>query len=477
MKALVFDTTLGSWDQTRGFELQDVLEPVLDEKKNPTDADKVLLKVHYAGICGTDRSIWNRVAFKGQILGSIKAEGKIYPPTNFAEQKNAAYQNLDSKTYPFPKNQNVGEIGRGARRILGHEFFGEVAALGSKASALAPTSPARGEVSSRRDGGVGALKVGDFAAPESHVVCNKCFQCLRGEKHVCTNEKILGISHDGGFAEFVKLPAHIVWKTDTKKIRPELGAMQEPFGNAVHAASKVPLKGKTIAVFGLGPIGLFLTLVARGLGAATIIGIEPNPVSQEMAKRLGIDYVIALKPKTAVIIPPLQKEMPSRRGGGFQKSLPTADGGAPFSKGRMGEEAWRHDREVIDEILSITNGLGVDVSFEMAGFNSSFNNALFATRRGGDVIAFGIKTSDFVLEDYNRFIVRGITIHAVIGRRLPETWEMTQKLFADPTNKIQDNIWNIILDKGKDTILPLREYTKERFEEMMAQHPKLLIEI
>lgn len=388
MKALVFDTTLGSWDQTRGFELQDVPVPVLDEKKDPSDADKVLLKVHYAGICGTDRGIWNRAAFRDVILGSMEAEGKT-------------------------------------RRILGHEFFGEIAALGSKASSVAPYP----------------LSVGDFAAPESHVVCNNCFQCLRGEKHVCTNEKILGISHDGGFAEFVKLPAHIVWKTNTKDIRPELGAMQEPFGNAVHAATKVPLAGKTIAIFGLGPIGLFLTLVARGLGATTIIGIEPNPVSQDMAKKLGIDYVIPLSPKS--------KDAPVHH----------------------------RDEAVIKHIEELTGGLGVDVSFEMAGFNSSFNNAIFATRRGGDMIAFGIKTGDFVLEDFNRFIVRGITIHAVIGRRLPETWEMTQKLFADSKNKIQENIWNVILDQGKDTILPLREYTKERFEAMMAKHPKLLIEI
>ena len=135
------------------------------------------------------------------------------------------------------------------------------------------------------------------------------------------------------------------------------------------------------------------------------------------------------------------------------------------------------DEAVIKKVEELTGGLGVDVSFEMAGFNSSFNNAIFATRRGGDMIAFGIKTGDFVLEDYNRFIVRGITMHAIIGRRLPETWEMTQKLFADKTNKIQENIWNVILDRGKGTILPLAEYTKEKFEEMMAKHPKLLIEV
>jgi len=411
VKALVFDTTLGSWESTRGFELRDVPAPVLDEKRDPTDVDKVLLKVHYAGICGTDRGIWNRAAFRDQILGSLADERKVGPASN-----------------------------AGTRRILGHEFFGEVVALGSKASSITPFP----------------LRVGDFAAPESHVVCNKCFQCLRGEKHVCTNEKILGISHDGGFAEYVKLPAHIVWKTDTTKIRPELGTLQEPFGNAVHAGSVVPLKGKTIAIFGLGPIGLFLLLVARSLGATTIIGIEPNPVSQDMAKKLGIDYVIPLKPT-----------LQSKVGSGEHSSKTSV----------LAPSTYRHNPEVIAELMRITSGLGVDVAFEMAGFNSSFNNALFATRRGGDVIAFGIKSGDFVLEDFNRFIVRGLTVHAVIGRRLPETWEATQKLFADTSNKIQENIWNVILDQGKSTILPLKDYTKERFEDMMAKHPKLLIEI
>jgi threonine 3-dehydrogenase len=167
-----------------------------------------------------------------------------------------------------------------------------------------------------------------------------------------------------------------------------------------------------------------------------------------MAKKLGIDYVIPLRGQTL-----------NRK------------------RGLTSNSHYKHDEHVIEEIRQITNGLGVDVSFEMAGFNSSFNNALFATRRGGDVIAFGIKTGDFVLEDFNRFIVRGLTVHAVIGRRLPETWEMTQKLFADPKNKIQESIWNVILAQGQDTILPLREYTKEKFEEMMAKHPKLLIEI
>ncbi len=382
MQALVFDTSRNTWEGSRGFEKMDVPEPVIDQKQNPSDANSVIIKVHYAGVCGSDRGIWSRTAFRDAILGSIAREEKTY-------------------------------------RIIGHEFFGEVAAVGSR---------------------VTRVRVGDFVTCESHVVCNQCYQCSRGEQHVCTNEKILGISHDGGFAEYAKVPEHIVWVTDTGKIRPEVAAMQEPFGNAVHAASKVDVAGKSVAIFGLGPIGMFLTLILRGMGAASIIGVEPNPVAATMAKKLGIDYVI------------------------------------PLASSADKEKPYLHDAGVSDEIKKITNGVGVDVSFEMAGFNSSVNNALFSTRRGGDIILFGIKIGDFVFEDYNRLIVHGFTMHAVIGRQMWATWETTRALLQDPANKIQANMFNVILNEGRDTILPIADYTKEVFERKMAAHPKILLQ-
>ncbi|MEK7617999.1 MAG: alcohol dehydrogenase catalytic domain-containing protein, partial [Patescibacteria group bacterium] len=268
MKALVFDKSKTDWETSRGFELADVPEPVLDEKNplrqladgGPSDANYVSIKVHYAGVCGSDRGIWNRTAFRDLILNSIDQESVI--ASRSATEGAAIHSNgkIASDALAMTKKKSY--------RIIGHEFFGEIVKVGSK---------------------VKNVKPGDFVACESHVVCNQCYQCLRGQKEVCTNEKILGISHDGGFAEYAKVPAHIVWKTDTSKIRPEIAAMQEPFGNAVHAASKVDVKGKTVAIFGLGPIGMFLSLVLRGQGAATIIGVEPNPVAAEMAKKLGID--------------------------------------------------------------------------------------------------------------------------------------------------------------------------------------------
>jgi len=399
MKALVFDKSKSDWDSSRGFELAEVPTPKIEAD------NEVLIKVHYAGVCGSDKGMWNRQAFKDQVLGSLETERK-----------------------------NI--------RVLGHESFGEIVEVGP------------GAAKSYK------LKKGDFVSCESHVVCNECFQCRNGEKHVCTNEKILGISHDGCFAEYLKVPGHIVWKTDTAKIRPEVAATQEPFGNAVHAASKVPLRSKTIAIFGLGPIGLFLSLVARGLGAKEIIGVEPNPISREMARKLGIDYVIPLKNNPS--LPPL-----TSRGGASPLKV-RGEGGVI--------KPYAYNPEVVAEILKITNGLGVDVSFEMAGFNSSFNNALMATRRGGNVILFGIKTGDFILQDYNRLIVRGLTLHAVIGRQIWKTWETTRKLMESIGNGIQEKIFNIILNRGEGTILPIAEYSKERFEKMMAEHPKFLIQ-
>lgn len=377
MKALVFDPSSHEWETSRGFELCDIVVPVLDESRDPADANQVIIKMQYAGVCGTDRGIWTRSAFRDQILKSIKAQSNTY-------------------------------------RILGHELFGEVTACGSH---------------------VKNVTVGDKITCESHAVCNECYQCLRGEHNVCTNEKILGISTDGGFAEYIKVPAHIVWKTDTTKIRPEIAVMQEPFGNAVHAASKTDFNGKIIAIFGLGSIGLFLTLIARAMGAKKIIGIDPNPRACDMARQLGIDEVIVLE-----------------------------------STNEVG-----HNKEAIGHIMKMTGNTGADVSYEMAGFNDSINNCIASTRRGGAIILFGIKNGDVVIEDYNRVIVQGYTIHCVIGRRLWETWETTRRLLEDTHNGIQEKIFNVIINKGDGTIMPIAQYTKEVFEKKMATHSKILI--
>ena len=383
MWALVYDTEKDKWDKTRGFRKVQVAKPKIDPR-DPHDADQVILKLKYTGFCGSDAGIWFRTSFKAMIHNSLKEEGKT-------------------------------------TRVIGHEVLGTVAEMGPVAAANY------------------GFKKGDLMASESHITCGRCHQCLIGQRHVCVNEKIIGISQDGGFAEYIKLPASVLWRTDPNKIRPEVAAVQEPFGNAVHASTAVDLRGKTVAIFGVGAIGQFVVMIARALGAARIIGIDPNPVNAALARKLGADDVVEFK-----------IENDERNG-------------------------WKAHPDVVERVVKFSGSDGVDVAMEMAGYNSSVNNALMSVRRGGDVVLFGLKQGDFKIQDFQRNIVRGTTIHNIIGRRLFETWEITRNLLEAKENGIQDKIWNVMLNRGKDTITDINDFVPEQFEKKIGTHPKLII--
>ena len=252
----------------------------------------------------------------------------------------------------------------------------------------------------------------DIVSTESHIICGSCLQCRIGDTNVCADDIIIGISRDGCFAEYIKLPAKVLWPTDKNKISLKVGAVQEPFGNAVHCCTKVDLRGKNVAIFGCGTIGLFAVMIARALGAGRIIGIEPVKKHRDMAVRLGADEVIALQPD-----PRKNKD-------------------------------WQYDKQVVDSVLEFTEGHGVDVAMEMSGYNSSLNNAIKSVRRGGDVVLFGLKSGESVIQDFDRLIINGISLHSVIGRRIFETWYITKNLLEGKQNGIQDKIQEIILENG-----------------------------
>ena len=279
------------------------------------------------------------------------------------------------------------------------------------------------------------FKPGDVVTAESHITCGKCLQCRLGQREVCQDTIIIGFSLDGCFAEYIKLPAEVLWLTDTRKIRPEVAAIQEPFGNAVHACTKVDLRGKSLAVFGCGTIGMLSILTARALGVSRIIGIEPNEDNARLAEKLGADEVVRFK----------------------ANKDPKSDPG------------------VVEKVTKF-GGNGVDVAFEMAGFNSSVNNALRSVRMGGDVVLFGIKSGDYTVEDFSDIVNRGISLHGVIGRRLFQTWSMLTNLLEAKENKIQEQIYNVILNGGRDTIVRIDDYDVEDFERRINTHPKVLIQ-
>ena len=182
MLALTFDRAREDWASSTGLVKESVPRPKLDDPMG-ADRSNVIIQVMYAGFCGSDRGIWWRKSFGDMILSSLDEEG-----------------------------QN--------RRIVGHELLGRIVEMGP------------------RVGPKYAFKMGDVVSTESHIVCGTCYQCRVGDSHVCERDKIIGISQDGCFAEYVKLPAKALWRTDLRKIRPEVAAVQEPFGNAVHACQR-----------------------------------------------------------------------------------------------------------------------------------------------------------------------------------------------------------------------------------------------
>ena len=206
-----------------GVEIRDVAIPQI----GLTD---VLVKVKVASICGTDLHIYNWDRW---------AQGRIHPPL-----------------------------------IPGHEFCGEVVAVGNE---------------------VTTVKEGDFVSAEMHVACGKCLQCRTGEAHICQFVKIIGVDADGAFAEYVRIPESNIWKLDPE-IPQEYASILDPLGNAVHTVLAGEIAAKTVAITGCGPIGLFAIAVARAVGATAVYAIETNQYRRNIAQQMKADYV--LDPKT-----------------------------------------------------------------------------------------------------------------------------------------------------------------------------------
>ncbi|MEC7947260.1 MAG: theronine dehydrogenase, partial [Myxococcota bacterium] len=112
---------------------------------------------------------------------------------------------------------------------------------------------------------------------------------------------------------------------------------------------------------------------------------------------------------------------------------------------------------------------------EMAGFNSALNNALKMTRRGGHVVMFGVQNGPAMVEDYHRVIMNGLQLHAVVGRRIFQTWEMTRALLENQQAGIQQSVWEVILNEGQGTLVDIDDWERDRFEAMIRANPKVLI--
>ncbi len=154
--------------------------------------------------------------------------------------------------------------------IIGHEFVGEIAAVGDN---------------------VQGFKPGDLVDGEGHIVCGQCRNCLAGRRHLCRDTKGVGVNRDGAFAEYLCLPASNAVHVDPS-IPLEVLSCFDPLGNATHTALQWDLVGEDVLITGAGPIGCMATAIARKSGARKVVVTDVNPVRLELARRMGATRVV-----------------------------------------------------------------------------------------------------------------------------------------------------------------------------------------
>ncbi|MFN3827633.1 MAG: L-threonine 3-dehydrogenase [Micavibrio sp.] len=197
-----------------GIWMQDNPVPVI----GPND---VLIKVKKSAICGTDLHIYK-------------------------------WDEWAARTIPVPM-------------VVGHEYVGVIAELGSE---------------------VKHLKIGQRVSGEGHIVCGHCRNCRAGKRHLCPNTKGVGVNRPGSFAEYLCLPVDNVFPIPDD-IDDELASIFDPFGNAVHTALSFDLVGEDVLITGAGPIGIMAVAICKHVGARHVVITDVNPYRLALAEKMG----------------------------------------------------------------------------------------------------------------------------------------------------------------------------------------------
>ncbi|WP_430439554.1 L-threonine 3-dehydrogenase [Shinella sp.] len=281
------------------------MESVPVPEVGPND---VLIRVKKSAICGTDVHIWN-------------------------------WDHWAQKTIPVPM-------------VVGHEFVGEIAEVGSA---------------------VTKYHVGERVSGEGHIVCGKCRNCRAGRGHLCHYTKGVGVNRPGSFGEFVSIPEYNVVPIPDD-VPDEVAAIFDPFGNAVHTALSFDLVGEDVLVTGAGPIGIMGAMVAKRSGARKVVITDINPVRLDLARKVGIDYVV---------------------------------------------DASSQDLTEVMAEIGMTEGF--DVGLEMSGAPPAFRSMIDAMNNGGKIAILGIAPDGFGI-DWNKVIFKMLTLKGIYGREMFETW-------------------------------------------------------
>jgi 2-desacetyl-2-hydroxyethyl bacteriochlorophyllide A dehydrogenase len=238
--------------------------------------------------------------------------------------------------------------------VLGHEFAGIVAEIGD---------------------GVTNVAVGDRVAIEPHVLCGTCRHCQDGRAYLCPKRRGFGVHLDGGFAEYALVHAPNAYRVPDG-VGASIAALAEPLGCAFHGVERGGVgPGDTVAVFGAGPVGIMLGLLARRAGALRVLFVEPNPTRRGLAGRFPFDGVV-------------------------------------------------HPDEARQAAAAVTGGDGFDVVFDASGAPPAIQQALTVAGRGGTLVIFGVAAPDAQITMapydiyYRELTIKGSLVNAYAHRRV-----------------------------------------------------------
>jgi threonine 3-dehydrogenase len=242
--------------------------------------------------------------------------------------------------------------------IVVHEFSGEIVAIGAEV-----TRP---------------LKIGERVSGEGHIIDMNSAAARAGRFHLDPGTRGVGVNRQGAFAEYLCIPAfNIVPLPD--EVSDDVGAILDPFGNAVHTAQQFDLMGEDVLVTGAGPIGIMAAAVARRAGARSVVLTDVNPARLDLATRLA-----DVRPVNVA----------------------------------------KEDLRDVMAAEKIDNGFGV--ALEMSGAQPAIRQAIDVLEMGGRLAMLGIPAGgmDVVWSDV---IMKALTIKGVYGREMFETW---RKMFG-----------------------------------------------
>jgi threonine 3-dehydrogenase len=192
--------------------------------------------------------------------------------------------------------------------------------------------------------------------------------------HICQNVVILGVDTQGCFAEYVAIPEICCIKND-KSLSWDIASVQEPLGNAMYCVSESVVSGKTVAIFGDGPTGIFATAIARAYGASKVISCGMQKFRLDLISKYNPDRIVDVSKVDAR-----------------------------------------------SAIMDLTSGEGVDVVIEMSGAERAVHDGFAVVKRGGTFTAFGIPSKPISVNLAEEVIFKGIHLIAISGRKMFQTW-------------------------------------------------------